>query len=80
MQAQTNAFTSYTETAYYFQTTSDIEKPLALLLDFVENLDIDQQSVEKEKGIILSEYNMYEQNPEQRLLMNTWRALYHKHP
>lgn len=49
MQAQTNAFTSYTETAYYFQTTSDIEKPLALLLDFVENLDIDQQSVEKEK-------------------------------
>lgn len=80
MQAQTNAFTSYTETAYYFQTTSDIEKPLALLLDFVENLDIDEQSVEKEKGIILSEYNMYEQNPEQRLLMNTWRALYHKHP
>ena len=74
MQAQTNAFTSYTETAYYFQTTSDIEKPLALLLDFVENLDIDQQSVEKEKESILSEYNMYEQNPEQRLLMNTWRC------
>lgn len=80
MQAQTNAFTSYTKTAYYFQTTSDIEKPLALLLDFVENLDVDQESVEKEKGIILSEYNMYEQNPEQRLLMNTWKALYHEHP
>lgn len=80
LQAQTNAFTSYTETAYYFQTTSDVEKPLALLLDFVQNLDIDTNSIEKEKGIILSEYHMYEQNSEQRLLNNTWKALYHNHP
>lgn len=80
MQAQTNAFTSYTETAYYFQTTSSVEEPLALLLDFVETLDIDEASVEKEKGIILSEYNMYDQNPEQKLLSNTWKALYKNHP
>lgn len=80
MQAQTNAFTSYTETAYYFQTTADVKKPLSLLLDFVENLDITFDSVEKEKGIILSEYHMYDQNPEQRLLSNTWKALYKNHP
>lgn len=80
MQASTNAFTSYTETAYYFHTTSDVEKPLKLLMDFVENLNITQESVDKEKGIILSEYNMYQQNPETHLLKNTWNALYENHP
>lgn len=80
MQAQTNAFTAHNKTAYYFQTTADIEKPLELLLDFVEELDIDKDSVQKEKGIILSEHDMYQQQPEQRLLKETWYSLFHKHP
>ena len=80
MQAQTNAFTSYTETAYYFSTTADVKEPLALLLDFVQNLDIDAQSVQKEKGIILSEYNMYDQNPEMRMLRELFQSLYFHHP
>ena len=80
MQAQTNAFTSYTETAYYFSTTADVKEPLGLLLDFVQNLDIDEQSVQKEKGIILSEYNMYDQNPEMRMLREMFNALYKNHP
>lgn len=80
MQAQTNAFTSYTETAYYFSTTAQVEKPLALLLDFVQNLDINKETVEKEKGIILSEYNMYDQNPEMRMVRETFKSLYHTHP
>lgn len=80
MQAQTNAFTSYTETCYYFQTTADIYKPLALLLDFVQTLDIDANSVQKEKGIILSEYDMYQQSPEQRLMKETYCSMYQNHP
>lgn len=80
MQAQTNAFTSYGETAYYFSTTADVEGPLGLLLDFVQNLDIDEQSVQKEKGIILSEYNMYDQNPEMRMLRELFKSMYHTHP
>ncbi|MCF0106489.1 MAG: insulinase family protein [Holdemanella sp.] len=80
MQAQTNAFTSYTETAYFFSTTADIYKPLDLLLRFVETLDIDEKSVEKERGIILSEYDMYQQSPEHRLLTETWNSLYEKNP
>ncbi|WP_297238867.1 pitrilysin family protein [uncultured Faecalicoccus sp.] len=75
-----NAFTSVTETAYYFSTSSGIEKPLKLLCDFVQNLDIDEQTVEKEKGIILSEYDMYRQSPESRLMKMVWDALYHTHP
>lgn len=80
MQCSTNAYTSYNETAFYFNTTSDVKEPLKLLLDFVQNLNITQESVDKEKGIILSEYNMYQQNPETHLIKNTWDALYEKHP
>lgn len=78
--ANVNAFTSYNETAYYFSTTGDIEKPLNLLLDFVQNLDISEESVEKEKGIIVSELNMYQQMSDARLLMETYKSLYHTHP
>ncbi len=80
MQSQTNAFTSYDMTSYYFQTTSNIYEPLALLMDFVENLDIDESTVEKERGIILSEYDMDKQSPEQRLMKGTYQSLYHTHP
>lgn len=80
MQASTNAFTTNNKTAYYFQTTADIEAPLNLLCDFVEELDIDTKSVNKEKGIILSEYDMYQQQPEQRLFKETWKSLYVNHP
>ncbi|WP_281522010.1 EF-P 5-aminopentanol modification-associated protein YfmH [Dubosiella newyorkensis] len=80
MQAQTNAFTSYSETAYYFYTTSEIEKPLQLLLDFVQNLDINAESVEKERGIIASEFAMYEQNPEMRLIKELLVSMYKNHP
>ena len=80
MQASTNAYTAFEETAYYFSTTADPLPPLKLLLDFVQTLDITEASVEKEKGIILSEYDMYDQNPEARLLQETMNSLYHTYP
>ena len=69
MGANVNAFTSYTETAYYFTTSNAIEEPLKLLLDFVQELAIDEESVEKEKGIIIQELHMYKQMSDSRLLM-----------
>lgn len=78
--ANVNAFTSYRETAYYASTSNDPKKPLELLLDFVQELNIDQASVEKEKGIILSELHMYKEMSDQRLLMETYVSLFHKHP
>lgn len=80
MQAQTNAFTTYNKTAYYFQTTSDIKEPIRLLMDFVQTLDIDERSIDKERPIILSERDMYEQSPDHKLLMETWKSLYAEHP
>ena len=80
MGANVNAFTSYTETVYYFSTTADVIQPLHLLLDFVQDLSITEESVEKEKGIIIQELNMYKQMSDQRLLMETFSSLYKHHP
>ena len=80
LQCSTNAYTSYTETAFYFSTTADVKQPLKLLFDFVENLDVTNKTIEKEKGIIISEYDMYQQSPEQRLFKETLISLYKNHP
>lgn len=80
MQANVNAFTSYSETAYHFSTSSDFIKPLNLLLDFVQTLEIDEESVEKEKGIIIQELGMYDQISDMRLLTETFVSLFINHP
>ena len=81
MGCSVNAFTSYHETVYYFSTTiKDIKEPLNLLLDFVQDLDIDKKSVEKEKGIIIQELSMYLQNPDSRLLQEAYRSMYQNYP
>ena len=81
LSCNVNAFTSYTETAYYFNTSrTDVAEPLTLLLDFVQTLNITDESVEKEKKIIIQELRMYHQMPEARLMYETYRALYHQIP
>ena len=81
MGANVNAFTSYAETVYYFTTASEmIEKPLNLLLDFVQDLSITDESVEKEKGIIDQELSMYLQMPDSRMLLETLKSMYLNHP
>lgn len=81
MGANVNAFTSFNETVYYFDTSSeDITEPLNLLLDFVQDLRITHESVEKEKGIIAQELNMYLEMPDSRLLFESFRSLYQNHP
>src|SRR5687768_13146805 len=50
--AASNAFTSFTRTAYLFSCTSNVEVNLQTLLDFVQDPYFTEQTVEKEKGII----------------------------
>jgi len=81
LSCNVNAFTSYNETVYYFNTArQDIQEPLDLLLDFVQELNITEASVEKEKKIIIQELHMYHQMPESRLMYETFQSLYHAHP
>lgn len=78
--ASSNAFTSSSRTAYLFSTTSQEEKCVELLLDFVQSLEISDESVEKEKGIICQEIKMYEDDPDWRVYFGSIQNLYHNHP
>lgn len=48
--ASANAFTSFTRTAYLFSSTSNVEKNLETLIDFVQEPYFTEKTVEKEKG------------------------------
>ncbi len=79
MGANANAFTSYNETVYYFSTTNDIQEPLNTLLDFVMNIELSEKGVEKEKGIIIEELNMYQEMPVFKLSMELLESLFVNH-
>jgi len=79
--ANVNAFTSYYETVYYFTTSSnDIETPLNMLLDFTQSFSVTKESVDKEKGIICEEIDMYMQEPINKLLNETYKVMYLNSP
>ncbi len=78
--ANANAFTSFEQTVYYFSTTMSIKEPLSLLMKFVNRLSIDEASVEKEKGIIIEELKMYDNNPDFNLLYKTYSNVYNTYP
>ncbi|MGE7120614.1 EF-P 5-aminopentanol modification-associated protein YfmH [Peribacillus sp. NPDC046944] len=78
--ASANAFTSFTRTAYLFSSTSDFERNLTTLIDFVQEPYFSEKTVEKEKGIIGQEINMYDDNPDWRLYFGTIANMYHHHP
>ncbi|MBR3203694.1 MAG: insulinase family protein [Solobacterium sp.] len=79
--ANVNASTSYDMTSYFFTTPAqDIQKPLNLLLDFVQQLSITEESVAREQKIILEELAMYRQDPDSRLFYEAMKAVYQSHP
>lgn len=78
--ASPNAFTSYNLTAYHFSCTSEFEENFRTLLQFVSQGYFTQESVEKERGIIAQEINMYADNPGSRVDENLFRAMYQNHP
>lgn len=78
--ASANAFTSFTRTAYLFSSTSDVEKNLVTLMDFVQEPYFTEKTVEKEKGIIGQEITMYDDNPDWRLYFGLIENMYKTHP
>lgn len=75
-----NAFTSFNQTVYLFSCTDLFKENFDLLLNFVQNPYITEESVEKEKGIIGQEINMYRDDPGWRVTFNLLAAFYKKHP
>ncbi|MEN8699528.1 EF-P 5-aminopentanol modification-associated protein YfmH [Bacillus infantis] len=78
--ASANAFTSFTRTAYLFSSTSEVERNLETLIDFVQDPYFTEKTVEKEKGIIGQEITMYDDNPDWRLYFGLIQNMYQNHP
>lgn len=62
--AEYNAFTSKDYTGYYVRTGEiNTEKAFDWLADIIFNSKLDGEEIEKEKGVIVEELRMYEDNP-----------------
>ncbi|MCX7710939.1 MAG: insulinase family protein [Clostridia bacterium] len=75
-----NAYTGFSQTVYLFSATDKFDENFNLLLDYVQNPYITEESVEKEKGIIGQEIKMYEDDPGWRSFFNLLRAFYKNNP
>ncbi|HXS15075.1 MAG TPA: pitrilysin family protein [Candidatus Saccharimonadales bacterium] len=63
-----NAFTSKEYTGYYVKAQSNhVELCLDLLSDMLNNSLFDPKEIDKEKGVIIEEMNMYEDSPMRNL-------------
>src|SRR5690625_908237 len=78
--ASPNAYTSFTKTAYLFSATKNIEENVETLINFVQDPYFSEQSVEKEKGIIAQEINMYDDQPDWQSFMGTIKSMFKNHP
>lgn len=80
MGANSNAYTSFTHTAYLFSCTEGFDDNFKLLLNFVQNPYITDESVENEKGIIGQEIRMYEDDPDWQVYFSFIESLYKNFP
>ncbi len=78
--ANTNAFTSYDMTAYYFSCTENFEACLRLLLEFVSTPYFTEETVTKEQGIIGQEIDMTADSPDTAIFEGLMDNMYRKHP
>lgn len=78
--ASVNAFTNHFATSYTFSTVDHVPECIESLLKFVQHLKLTDESVEKEKDIIVQELKMYDDQPQWRAFMNMLKGMYHNHP
>ena len=75
-----NAYTTNDHTAYLFECTDHFTEGLNELMDYVQHPYFTEENVEKEKGIIGQEINMYDDDPGWKLYINAMDCLYEKNP
>ena len=78
--ADSNAFTSFTNTSYLFSTSDNVAECLDLLDELVTSFNFTEESVEREKDIIQQEREMYQDDPDSCLFFKTLANLYPETP
>lgn len=76
--ADSNAFTSFTRTSYLFSTAKNVNECVKTLFNFVFQPYFSDRTVNKEKGIIAQEIQMYQDDPNWQLLFGIIKNLYPK--
>lgn len=75
-----NASTSFNNTQYICYGTKKFNENLRYLIKFVNQPYFTDENVEKEKGIIAQELNMYNDMPDFQLEMKLRKNIYHSSP
>ena len=66
--AESNAFTGKEYTGYYIKSAAHrVELSFDILSDMLANLLLDSKEIEKEKGVIIEEINLYEDTPARKI-------------
>lgn len=78
--ADANANTSNYKTTYLFSGPEFFEENMNFLLDYVQKPYFTDQNVEKEKGIIIQEIKMYQDDPYSELYEKSIYNSFIKHP
>jgi predicted Zn-dependent peptidase len=75
--ARFNAFTSEEYTAYFVKGAADYtEKSVDVIADMLKHALIPPEEVERERGVVLEEMKMYEDNPQAKVQQVIGRAIY----
>jgi zinc protease len=77
----TNAYTGYEHTVYFVKTTrAHYKEALELLLGCVTDCQFDETEYQREKGVILQELQMGENDPSRQLWYTFMKTAYREHP
>ncbi len=75
-----NAYTTNDHTAYLYEATDNFYDALDEYMDYIQNPYYTDENVEKEKGIIGQEINMYQDYPEWQVYLNAIKCMYKNLP
>lgn len=76
MGVSSNAYTSYDQTVYYFDTNHDFTECISKLVTLIKEPYFTDDNVNKEQGIIAQEIQMYNDEPSYRVYFNCLDAMY----
>jgi zinc protease len=77
----TNAYTSYDRTVYFIDTTgANYRAGLELLMAYVTDCQFKEKEYQREKKVILQEFQLGENNPSRQLWRSFIKTAYRKHP
>lgn len=80
MGVSSNAYTSFDQTVFYFETIDKFSESIEMLVKLIKEPYFTDENIDKEQGIIAQEIGMYDDDPSFSVYFNALRAMYINHP